>query len=601
MPFVYDDQSQTSKRFAYDDESAKTPPKVGQPEPSTIESIGRGVEDLGGAGYNLARGMVMGPLANVAGLGAIPLHAAGLIDTPPTDVQSKVAHAGEYTPKTAFGRGLEEYNPLALLSKGVGKTAEAAGSAVERSPFFAGSPIAGSLAGYATKGAIEQAPTLLGAKTGAKIAENIPGKQAALDIAKGENLPKDTLRDTLQSAGYRTPAEFGLKARASEAAGRTKEQKIDSAWNNANATKRVGEEVGVKDGQPLIDEVRENAKQEQYKRYDALKNAVGPELQVPNQFRETLSNTLRGLKDESDVNPSVSSAIRVLEGFLKRVAPRDPALEPKPGTASPNITRTIEKVAQEQPGPRLMRTIEQASSETPGIHAYGDRELLPPPNVGVATGRVPTLHTNFVMGQISRLRREAKDDYAKRETNLGDARMGVAFQLENLFTENLAQKNRALVPEWMDARKKLAQLHLLDRITDDATGKVDLPKLGNLSQRPEYRGALTGEFKLAADLARNYTKAAQRVTGEAPARLTVLDGLFVTYGLGGALLGHPGALLAPAIEVGGRLAVPYAAEKGLLQNRTPSYQIGRMRRVVAPVGIPAAGLATSNQIEPPPQ
>ncbi len=148
-----------------------TPSTAAPKQPTARSTEGQatpiaGIEDVGGEAYNVARGAIMGPLGNVAGLAAIPLHAAGAISTPPIDVQRKVTGAGAYTPQTGVGRAIEEWGPSALI----GKAAEAAGGAVEKSPIFAGHPIAASLAGYGTKGAIEQAPMALGAKFGGKIA-----------------------------------------------------------------------------------------------------------------------------------------------------------------------------------------------------------------------------------------------------------------------------------------------------------------------------------------------------------------------------------------------------------------------------------------------
>jgi len=120
-------------------------------------------KDIGGSAYNIARGAVMGPLSDVAGLAAIPLHAGGMISTPPIDIKAKVAHAGEYTPQTATGRAIERYNPLALLGRGV--NAVAGGAERLAAPPQTSGPLRAAL-GYGVKGAIEQAPLLAGAGAG---------------------------------------------------------------------------------------------------------------------------------------------------------------------------------------------------------------------------------------------------------------------------------------------------------------------------------------------------------------------------------------------------------------------------------------------------
>lgn len=199
---------------------------------------------------------------------------------------------------------------------------------------------------------------------------------------------------------------------------------------------------------------------------------------------------------------------------------------------------------------------------------------------------------------IQRQRKLAKDDFRKGDSDMGTARMAISNQLENLIEENLTQGGKAgLVDEFKAARTKFAQLYFLDRVVNEATGKVDLAKVAALSERPAYKGVLTGAFKEAADFAKGYRKAAQKTTGEAPPRLTVFDGMFA---LGALASGHPGALAAAAGEIGGRLAVPALAQRGLMQNRTPSYQASQLPPALAR----AAGVGTSSEagrLQPPPE
>jgi hypothetical protein len=140
---------------------APTPKPQAKPEPAP--TFGKRMEDIGGSAYNIARGAVMAPASDVAGLAAIPLHAAGAISTPPFDIKAKVAHAGEYTPQTETGRAIERYNPLALVGRGVNALAGGAERLV--APPKTSGPLRAAL-GYGVKGAIEQAPMLAGAGAG---------------------------------------------------------------------------------------------------------------------------------------------------------------------------------------------------------------------------------------------------------------------------------------------------------------------------------------------------------------------------------------------------------------------------------------------------
>lgn len=164
---------------------------------------------------------------------------------------------------------------------------------------------------------------------------------------------------------------------------------------------------------------------------------------------------------------------------------------------------------------------------------------------------------------IKRQRSLAKGDFREGDTEMGTARMAISNQLENLFQDNLAESGQgAIVDNFKAAREKFAKLYLLERITNESTGKVDLSKLAALSESKQYKGTLTGEFKTASDFAKAYRKAAQKSMGEAAPRLSVFDGMFA---LGSLASGHPGLA---ATEIGGRLVIPALAERGLLQNRT---------------------------------
>ncbi|HLX29704.1 MAG TPA: hypothetical protein VKV24_14580, partial [Casimicrobiaceae bacterium] len=566
-------------------------------------------QDIGGSAYNLARGAVMGPLSDVAGLAAIPLHAAGAIDTPPIDVKSKVAHAGEYTPQTDTGRALEKYNPFALVGRGVEAVAGGAGRAVERSmPNY---PIAGSMLGYGVKGAIEQAPMLAGAALGKGAAARTAAKQETLDVAKGENSVKDATRDAAQAAGYKTPPEHGLKAAVSGLVGKTRAEKALSEHNEVNATRRLGAEVGAPDGAALSEEEFDRLKENTGRFYDEVPKALGPSVTVTTQFDQALRGTLSRLDSMTD-QEGLGGPKRVIRAFLKKT---ERPTEAPPAKAGPSIMKTIQEASKQQPGPAIGQTIERAATDSPNnvllmSRESGGRPLMgdvktprlgvsefgikAPPSFDVPTAHQPTLSTKQVMSDIQQLRKQAKADFARKDNELGTTRLGIANQLEDLIESNLTRTGKqGLLEAYRAARERFAKIYLLERITNDATGRVSLQKLASLSDSPAYKRMLTGEFKTAADFAKTFRKGAQRSTGEAIPRLTVFDGLF---GIGALFAGHPGYAAA---ELAARLGIPYAAERGLLQNRTPSY-IGRppLTGKAPPLGLLTQG--ATDQIASPP-
>src|ERR1700675_858156 len=85
---------------------------------------------LGEAALNLGSGLVAKTAGDVAGLGTIAGSALGLTKRDPRQVQEDVTKGLTYEPRSTLGKNVAEYNPLALIGKGVGKVADAAGNAI---------------------------------------------------------------------------------------------------------------------------------------------------------------------------------------------------------------------------------------------------------------------------------------------------------------------------------------------------------------------------------------------------------------------------------------------------------------------------------------
>jgi len=426
---------------------------------------------------------------------------------------------------------------------------------------------------------IRQILPMLSAKVAGGALEKLPGKQAALDVTKGEQSMKDDVRAAAQSAGYKTPPEFGVKAGAAGLANKARIEKILSGKNTETATRNLGREVGVPEGRALNAEEFDRLKKDTGKSYDAMKKAVGPEIQVTPRFAGAIKQTLREVSQQIESSPETNKGMIPAQRILREWARKTEPQGPPPVKERMPIERTIDKAVIEQPNLPIARTIEQASSDMP--HHYG--QLSAPPSAP-ARNLPARMSTDVAVRSIQKLRQQAKDDYRLGRTDEGDARMAVSDALEKMFEDNLAMKgNASALQDFRTARTRFAKIYLLEDIVNDATGQVDLHKLASLSERPKYKGVLTGEFKTAADFAKTFTKAAQKPTGEAKPRLTVLDGLIAAGAIGS---GHPGAMMAAGTELAGRLGIPAMGERGMLQNRTPSY---RANAPGAPLGM--AGIA----------
>ena len=84
---------------------------------------------------NVGTGLIGKAVGDIAGLGAIPLHAAGMISSDPTDIQSSVRNALTYQPKTQVGSSA--YNPINAVNNAIGAVLGGAGE-------WAGNKIAGT-------------------------------------------------------------------------------------------------------------------------------------------------------------------------------------------------------------------------------------------------------------------------------------------------------------------------------------------------------------------------------------------------------------------------------------------------------------------------
>lgn len=554
--------------------------------------IGGLVSGIGEAAANLGSGMLAKPVSDVAGLASIPLAAAGAkID--PTAVKQKVQSGMTYEPRTTAGQMISEYNPLALIGKGVDWAANKLTGAIEPPAGAAGTgaEVQRGVARGAGE-ALRQAPGFLGVKGGKVLGERLPAKQAALDIEKGRNAPIDAVRDRAQDASrpreerYITPPEGGIKGAVSGLVGKTKTERRAASHNEQAATTRLAREVGAKDGTALSPSEFDSLKRDTGKKYDALAKAAGPKLEITNEFENALKGTRASMGErlayDAATYDGLRPAMKLIDSYLKKIGAPEVAPPMKGG---PGIMKTLGEVASTQPGPGISRTIEKAGLDAP--HHFGIPES---PYMPIPATRTASMSTAQTLKAIQDLRRYAKEDFAKQSGDMGRTRLGIANQLEELVDANLQKSgNRQALQDYREARTRFAKIYMLERVTNRTTGRVDMQKLARLSNTPEYKNVLTGEFKEAADFANTYWKAAQPGRGEAPPRLTVFDGLFAASAI---MAGHP---LAAAAEIGGRVGVPMLGERGMLQNRTPSYRASS----IPPSALTVSGAVLPSQSEGP--
>jgi hypothetical protein len=565
--------------------------------------------------HNMASSMVAKPVSEVAGLGAIPLHAAGLIDTEPQDIKDKVQGALTSDLPTERGERWAQNNPVALIGKVIDYVGEKAGGLVkdESQPEYAPR----NMAGNAIHEGVNQGASFLGVKKGADKRAALPGKQAALDAQKTIDTPVNEIRAASQEAGYITPAERGAKATVSRLSNDAANKQIISAGNEINATKRLGNEVGVLDGKPMTPEVLDAAEQPHIQKYRDMEKAAGPEVPVTEEVATSLIETSKKLAEPAQHSPAqYAAAQKIVDWYTDKLG-----LRHTDSQSSPPVQGTINEQLAQQPGPPIVNLIEQVAGEQP--HAFtgtgglrdsrphGGAQMMegdppyfmagktsgrPAPFSAVSTPVVPKASSKWLTDQISQLRKDAKLDYQRGDGVLANTRMGIANQLENMLESAIGKEaGPQAMAEFRDARKALAKIHVLGRVVNDQTGLVDLRKLHALSETPAYKGVLDGEFKTAADFAGTYGKAAQ--PGQSSSVAAGLGKLDLLWGLGGAMasIAHPGFAILGGAKVALDVGGPLAAKHGLLQNKGPrSYELSAMQQST-PALLQSLGLLTAGE------
>ena len=164
---------------------------------------------------NMASGMGAKVLGDIAGLGAIPLHAAGLIQTEPSQIKQNIQQGLTYDPKTTAGKFTTEYNPIALVGKGIGMASNVVANRIggfNDGTQAAGDTLKGATANFVRE-AIPQALSVYSTMKAQNAVKNTPkdlaNKQSDLNVLKEQNAATDAVINTGKTKGYKfTPDEL---------------------------------------------------------------------------------------------------------------------------------------------------------------------------------------------------------------------------------------------------------------------------------------------------------------------------------------------------------------------------------------------------------
>jgi hypothetical protein len=370
-------------------------------------------------------------------------------------------------------------------------------------------------------------------------------KQGALDVERGLQAPRDSIRSASQAAGLVTPVEGN--SWLAGVPGLAKIDKWISAKNEPKFNQLIADDLGLKKGTAITKDELELIRDREagaYRAITAAGDAMKHEIHAPSGFLDASGAPL--------MMPKQVSGFRV---------------DPQFKTAVKGMAEDVAKLQEEFP-----QTFKASESSTKLIGDYLDKD---------------TMTSAGVIRATRQLRKDAgvmmkSDDPAKLASAFTSK--ALANELENLMERNLEQTGQTeLLARFRAARATIAKTYDVESALDN-TGNVNARKLYVLSQKRPF----SGNMKLVADYAGAFPEGAQKV---ASGRQTISPWDWM-FGAGSIAAGQP---LVAAGELAGRAGIPYLAQKGVLQKKTPTYQAGG-QQMLPPLGTAAA---RAGQVLPP--
>lgn len=519
-----------------------------------VNSLG----DIFAAGGRAAVGGVVKAASDVAGLGAIPLKAVGLIETDPAKVQAGVQSVAPEAQTDAgkFADAVLGFLP-GLVQKGFDFTAESIRDALKARGMDESTADAIGRGIAASSGLVAPA---IAKVAGPKAAAGQAGVVAEQQTLKGQNALRDANLLEAKKAGFVVPPGM-LRSEAPgstlvEAGGKIKGQQKASVMNSRVGNKLAREDVGMRGNGPISPDELRGVRDKAYDDYLAL---------VRQDYGKTKVVTQPGFTSDWETVPTVTT--RKL-GIQK----------------TPEFEKTVNDLFAER---NALKT------EYP--HIIGDNTYA-----GLLNDVLKPEHSiTGAINIIKRLRNEAttqmKDHTNYQAMEAGRFKVGIANAMEDLIEQNLSKvgsleyspmtpARTELVDRFRAARTTIAKTYDIEKALNWATGDVSLQRLAALAdKRPLSGGLLT-----AATFAKQFPKAAQDVAriGSVPA-FSPWDAAF---SIGAVASGHPWAAVA---ELGSRSVLPSVGLSQAYQNafvKPPAYSPGMAgslaRGIVQPGALP---------------
>jgi hypothetical protein len=389
--------------------------------------------------------------------------------------------------------------------------------------------------GSGTHETVNQLPMLLGGLAKAKGDASLPKRQAALDTQKVAEAPLNAIREKSQAAGLTTPVE--ADSWVAGIPGIAKLSNTISKSNQPKVQKLMAEQFDLPPGTSLTP--------------DAIKTRIREEGNVYAELVKNAENQPKAFKQSP-----VTKTSPILDASGKPYT----SIE-----TPPDIVRTPGMEVTNEFKAKLGKNLQEVDAminESPETF----KSLVPSQSLLKEYIGKSEINPKTALESIKRLRADAQGNLKSTnpaERAAGFTRMEIANGLEDVFEKALETKGDLVsLAKFKKARKTIAQGYDLLKVLDE-DGTVNMQALGNIAKRRP----LSENLKLVADFAKTFPSAAK----------TVKEGIYKTspfdwmFAAGSFAAGHP---LAAAAEMGGRVGIPYLAQKGMMQKGTPSYQAG---------------------------
>ena len=446
----------------------------------------------------------------------------------PEAFKRSIAEQFTYEPRTAGGKFVSE-KILAPIGGAIESVAGKGGELARKGLELAGvSPIPAEIAAGGVKEALMQGVGFAGVKGAPKAAGIIESSNAAKLAALKEKLSFEAKGNRILKEGKDIGLIGTVGGKSRIATGYANPEYYISVKNTQTATKSLADEVGIKGA--ITDDAVASKVGELSQDYANVSKALGVKVKITPEFKKDVASMMTDMANKMKQNPTAYKGFSGVIDDLK-----------------------TQLSLKEMDSAILMDSIRKF------------RE----------TARIA----------------EKRKEIGMVEKEAGEASYKLANMYENMIEQKLVGK-KALLDKFRDSRTKLAKLHLIDaaRMSDDL---IDMQKLGTLvGKYANIERPVTGAFKTVAEFANTFRDISRHPSSmKAPAggRWDIPAALAGTTGA--AMTGHPAALIStiPAIA---RPVIHSLAERGMLQGKTPSYELSRLRRS-APAATQAGMLGTA--------